>query len=166
MAISASFIYNAAKFVMLGRGSLAGQAESIASLSLSASASIRAAIILESHTPDSSASTTTSLRLVFASRALAGTVTFISQSADMLLVGANIISTAATTVAFDASDGATPSVSTGQSIGGILIYKSVGGIDATSMPIALIDIGSPVTTNGASININWDNGVNRIFALT
>jgi len=166
MAITASFIYNAAKFVMLGRGSLAGQAESIASLSLSASASIKAAIILESHVPDSSASTTTSLRSVFASRAPSGIAGNPSQTADIALTGANIVSTAATTVAFDASDVAVPSVSTGLSVGGILIYKSIGGIDATSMPIALIDIGSPVTTNGASININWDNGVNRIFALT
>jgi hypothetical protein len=165
MAISASFLYSAAKFIMLGRGSLG--AESVASLSLSASASIRAAIILESHTTDKTASTTTSLRNVFTSRAASGNAGFLSQSADALLLGATITSTSTDgTVAFDASDVATPSVSTGQSVGGILIYKSVGGVDATSIPIALIDIGSPVTTNGASININWDNSKNLIFSLT
>ena len=46
----------------------------------------------------------------------------------------------------------------------VLIYRKVGN-DGDSHPIALIDI-NVVTSNGATINVNWDNGVNRIFALT
>lgn len=157
MAITSSFVYNAAKLIMLGRSPFG--AEAIASLSLSTS--VFAALILESHTPDQTASTTGSLRSVFAARVASGT--WLSTSADISLSSPKV-SNNSTTVFFDAADGAFPSVSSGQSFGGILIYKRVTS-DADSWPIALIDIGSPVTANGASVNVNWDNGANRIFSL-
>lgn len=164
MAITSSFIYNFAKQLMLGRSSIG--TESVASLSLTTS--MYAALILESHTPDACASTTGSYRSVLAARVnnLGEHAGWGSVTNDVALTTPKVSSSAAVNIVFfDADNCATPSVSTGQSVGGILIYKRVTS-DADSLPVALIDIGSPVTTNGASININWDNGANRIFAIT
>lgn len=157
MPISASFLYCKYKEQMLGRSLTAGEA-----LVLTLSASVGAALILESHTPDQNASTTGSYRSVFLSRV--NNAASATQLADVVL-SSNEVSSSNGITFFDAADIAFVSVSTGQSIGGILIYRKVNN-DSDSMPIALIDIGSPVTANGASINVNWDNGVNRIFALT
>lgn len=165
MAITASFIYAVAKKVMLGK--TVSMSAGVSLNSLSVSSSLYAALILESYSPDQGASTSTTIKAVFASRvnntgehAGWGSVTN-----DIVLTGVDIVDTTSAITAFDAADVATPSVSTGQSIGGILIYRRMSS-DSSHLPIALIDIGSPVTANGASININWDNGNNRILALT
>jgi len=157
MAITSSFMFSKYKEMMMGRSLTAGEA-----LALTLSASVAAALILESHTPDRDASTTGSYRSVFASRiANAASAT---GAADVVL-SSNEVSSSSGITFFDAADIAFVSVSTGQSIGGILIYRKLTN-DGDSFPIALIDIGNPVTANGASINVNWDNGVNRIFSLT
>ena len=156
MAISASFLYCKYKEMMLGKSLTAGEA-----LQLTLSASVGVAFILESHTPDQNASTTGSYRTVFASRI--ANAASASQLADILLT-ANEVSSSNGITFFDAADIASASISTGQIIGGLLIYRKVGN-DGDSHPIALIDI-NVVTSNGATINVNWDNGVNRIFALT
>lgn len=154
MAITSSFLYSAYKQMMLGRSLTAGEA-----LSITLSSSLFASFILESHTPDQNASTTGSYRSVFSSRAT-------GQSDATLETALTVeVSSSAGVTFLDAADIASASVSAGQSIGGILIFKKIG-TTADSFPVALIDIGSPVTANGASINVNWDNGVNRIFSLT
>jgi hypothetical protein len=56
---------------------------------------------------------------------------------------------------------------TGNSVEAIIIYKDTGTA-GTSPVIAYIDTASaglPVTPNGGNITINWDTGVNKIFAL-
>ncbi len=168
MAIAASYLYSFAKKIMLGQGSI--QTESVASLSLTASGSVYAMLVLEAYAASThqTDSTTGSWRAVFSSRANATNSAGVqTATADMLLVGSAIVSTSSNgAVAFDANDGVFTSCSTGKSVGGICIYKRVGADQATSLPIALIDIGSPITANGASINVNWDNGVNRIFAIS
>lgn len=157
MAITASFLYCKAKENMLGRATLTtGE-----SARLSLSTSIFAALILESCTPDQNASTTGSYRSVFASRI--NNAASATALADAALATMEISSSNGITY-FDAGDAVFVSVSTGQIIGGILIYQRQAN-DSDSLPIALIDI-NVVTSNGASINVNWDNGVNRIFALT
>lgn len=157
MAITASFFYCKAKEMMWGKSLTAGEA-----LSMNLSLTVFASLILESHTPDQNASTTGSYRSVFLSRV--NNAASASGLADVSL-SLNEISSSNGITFFDAGDTAFVSVSTGQSVGGILIYRRVTN-DSDSFPIALIDIGSPVTANGASINVNWDNGVNRIFALS
>jgi hypothetical protein len=46
----------------------------------------------------------------------------------------------------------------------IIIYSEGGGTDATRPLVAYID-GFSVTLNGGDVNVNWDNGTNRIFKL-
>lgn len=66
---------------------------------------------------------------------------------------------------FDAADVTFTSVS-GASVEAIILYKDTG-VAGTSPLIAYIDVvtGLPVTPNGGNINITWDNGANKIFAL-
>jgi hypothetical protein len=63
---------------------------------------------------------------------------------------------------FDADDIAFPSVS-GDSIEALVIWIDTG-VESTSKLIAYID-GVSVTPNGGNINVTWDNGSNKIFAL-
>ena len=66
---------------------------------------------------------------------------------------------------FDAADVTFSSVS-GDQCEAILIYKDTG-TEGTSRLIAYIDsaTGLPVTPNGGDIQIQWDNGPNKIFKL-
>lgn len=66
---------------------------------------------------------------------------------------------------FDADDVTFTSVS-GASAEAIVIYIDTGTA-STSALIAFIDTGTglPVTPNGGNINVTWDNGANKIFAL-
>lgn len=67
---------------------------------------------------------------------------------------------------FDAADVTFTSVS-GSTVEAIVIYKDTGNT-ATSPLIAYIDSvssGLPVIPNGGNINITWDSGANKIFAL-
>jgi len=66
---------------------------------------------------------------------------------------------------FDAADSTFTSVS-GATVEALIIYKDTG-TPATSNLIAYIDSGTglPVTPNGGNINVVWDSGANKIFAL-
>jgi hypothetical protein len=67
---------------------------------------------------------------------------------------------------FDAADEVLSSVSGDESEALILYFHT--GVDATAKLIAFIDTGVtglPVTPNGGDINVNWDSGANKIFAL-
>lgn len=65
----------------------------------------------------------------------------------------------------DAADSVFPSV-TGAISEYVVIFKNTG-VPATSQLIALIDTatGLPVTPDGNNINILWDDGANKIFAI-
>lgn len=65
----------------------------------------------------------------------------------------------------DAADAVFAAV-TGAVCGAVAIYKDTG-VDATSQLIAYFDTmtGLPVTPNGGTINVVWDNGAYRIFQL-
>jgi len=49
----------------------------------------------------------------------------------------------------------------------VLVIYQDSGVEATSRLIAYLDTatGLPVTPNGGDIQVQWDNGVNRIFKL-
>ncbi|MFA5439641.1 hypothetical protein [Dehalococcoides sp.] len=66
---------------------------------------------------------------------------------------------------FDASDPTFSSV-TGDQCEYIIIWQDTG-TESTSHLIAVIDTatGLPITPNGADINLVWDNGASKIFAL-
>lgn len=67
---------------------------------------------------------------------------------------------------FDAAD-ITFSTVTGDVSEALLIYKDSGS-EASSNLIALLDTaqsGLPVTPNGGDIDVTWDNGASKIFAL-
>ena len=66
---------------------------------------------------------------------------------------------------FDAADSTFSSVS-GSTVEAIVLYKDTGSA-ATSPLIAYIDSATnlPVTPNGGDIDITWDSGANKIFAL-
>lgn len=68
--------------------------------------------------------------------------------------------------AVDSADVTFTSVS-GDTIGAILLYKDVGGVDADSPLIAYLDTatGLPLTPNGGDIILTVDNGPNRWFRL-
>ena len=88
-------------------------------------------------------------------------------------VSAGIVGTAATLTSktttggvFDAADTTFTAVS-GASCESILIYKDTGN-PATSPLIALIDTvtsGLPMTPNGGSIIVAWDNGGNGVLKV-
>lgn len=66
----------------------------------------------------------------------------------------------------DAADVTFTGVS-GATVEALVLYKDTGDA-ATSPLIAYIDSGTglPVTPNGGNIAVAWDNGANRIFAIT
>jgi SNF family Na+-dependent transporter len=154
-----SFLFCKAKEIMLGRHTLtAGE-----TIVISLSASIYAMLVKSSYTPDQDASSTTSLQLLFTNRAENTDNGWVSTTADALL-SSNEISSSSGVTFFDAGASIFNSVSTGTIIHGICLYQRITD-DADSLPVAFINI-STVTANGATINVNWDNGVNRIFSLT
>lgn len=88
-------------------------------------------------------------------------------------LGANTIGTAQTLASktvtngiFDAADITFPTVTTGNTVNAIAIYKDTG-VAGTSPLIDYIDTvtGLPLTTSGADVDVQWDNGAYRIFSL-
>jgi hypothetical protein len=49
----------------------------------------------------------------------------------------------------------------------LILYDHTGGADGARRLIAFLDTatGLPVTPNGGAIDVAWDNGANKIFAL-
>lgn len=70
---------------------------------------------------------------------------------------------------FDAADATWTAVAGGSTVKYVAIYKDTG-TPTTSPLILLIDtttgVTLPISTNGGDITMQWDNGSNRIFALT
>jgi len=66
----------------------------------------------------------------------------------------------------DGNDITFTTVPAGSALEYLVIFKDTGA-DATSPLIAFIDTatGLPITPNGADINVQWDNGTNKIFKL-
>jgi len=67
---------------------------------------------------------------------------------------------------FDAADTTFTTPSAGTTIEALVIYKDTGSVSSSNL-IAYIDSGTglPFTTNGADIDIVWDSGSNKIFAI-
>lgn len=67
---------------------------------------------------------------------------------------------------FDANDINYVAVASGAACDYVIIYKDTG-VAATSPLIAAIDTATnlPVVPNGGDIDIQWDNGASKIFAL-
>jgi hypothetical protein len=67
---------------------------------------------------------------------------------------------------FDADDTQFPSVPAGDAAEAYVIYQDTG-VEATSRLIAYIDTatGLAVSPDGNNINVTFDSGVNKIFAL-
>lgn len=65
----------------------------------------------------------------------------------------------------DAANVVFPSVS-GNSVEAVVLFQDTG-VEATSRLIPYIDTatGLPVAPNGGDINLNWDDGANKIFKL-
>lgn len=84
--------------------------------------------------------------------------------AGRVAVSAAMTCTSAAGVA-DASNVTLTSV-TGDECEYLVLFKD-SGLEATSWLIGLIDTATnlPVTPNGGDININWDDGANKIFKL-
>ena len=87
-------------------------------------------------------------------------------------IGANTVGTAqilsnktSTFGVANATDIVFGAVAGGSTVNYILIYKDTG--DSNSLLIAIIDTGNnlPITTNGGDVDVNWDNGINKIFKL-
>ncbi len=88
-------------------------------------------------------------------------------------LGANTIGTAQTLASktitngvFDAADITFPTVTTGNTVNAVAIYKDTG-VAGTSPLIDYIDTvtGLPLTTSGADVDIQWDSGAYKIFSL-
>lgn len=91
---------------------------------------------------------------------------FRSDLSGVIATSGNLASKTATLGVADAADVVLSGV-TGDSIEAIVIWKDTGS-NATSPLIAYIDSASsglPVTPNGGTITIAWDNGANKIFKL-
>lgn len=90
-------------------------------------------------------------------------VTSYSGSTDATLTSPTI-----TQGVFDAAD-LSPAYSSlaqdaAKTIDALVIYKDTG-VAGTSPLVAYIDLASSTTPNGGDINITWDSGASKIFAL-
>lgn len=67
---------------------------------------------------------------------------------------------------FDAADITFAAVASGSTAKAIVLYKDTG-LSSSSPLIAYIDTltGFPLATNGGDIQVIWDSGANKIFAL-
>lgn len=67
---------------------------------------------------------------------------------------------------FDAADPTFSAIASGSTARGVVLFKDTG-VAGTSPLLAYIDVitGFPLATNGGDIQILWDNGANKIFAL-
>ena len=83
-----------------------------------------------------------------------------------IATSANLASKSVALGVFDAADITFTAVS-GASCEALVLYKDTG-VAGTSQLIGYFDsyTGLPVTPNGADITLTWDNGANKIFALT
>lgn len=88
-------------------------------------------------------------------------------------LGANVFGTpqtltgkTSTAGVFDANDVTFTAVATGPTITYIALYKDTG-VPGTSPLIGLIDTATnmPLPANGGDIQVQWDNGANKIFKL-
>lgn len=82
-----------------------------------------------------------------------------------IATSSNLSSKSITSGVFDAADLTFSSV-TGSSIEAYVLYKDTGSA-STSPLIAYVDTatGLPVTPNGGTITLTWDNGASKIFAI-
>lgn len=67
---------------------------------------------------------------------------------------------------FDATDIAVPAVAAGDTCEAVVLFIDTG-VAGTSRLVAYIDVitGFPLATNGGDVNVAWDNGASKIFAL-
>ena len=87
-------------------------------------------------------------------------------SASRLNTDRTLTSVTKTLGVVDAADVTFTAVAAGSTAKYVALYKDSGST-ATSWLIALYDTitNFPVSTNGSDIVIQWDNGVNKLFAL-
>ena len=78
---------------------------------------------------------------------------------------ANLGTKSVTNGVADAAD-VTFTAVTGSAVGAVVLYRDTAN-KATDELIAYIDsaTGLPVTPNGGDITVEWDDGINKIFAL-
>ena len=124
----------------------AGEAGLLGSIDLT-SDTIKARLVTASYTPN--ATTDTTMTPV-------GTGTGTDQT---------LASKTVTLGVFDAADITYTAVGAGSAVTAVVIYKFVTN-DAGSTPIAYLPLSSSLTPNGGDIVVAWDNGSNKIFALT
>lgn len=87
-------------------------------------------------------------------------------SASVLGTPQTLASKTVTLGVFDAADPTFAAVTSGSTVRALVIYKDTG-VAGTSPLLAYIDTitGFPLATNGGDIQIVFDSGANKIFAL-
>lgn len=91
---------------------------------------------------------------------------FLSDLASTVSTSPNLTGKTVTDGIADAADVTFTAVAAGAAINYIVVYQDTG-VSTTSRLIAAIDTatGLPVTPNGGDIEIQWDNGPDKIFKL-
>lgn len=86
--------------------------------------------------------------------------------ANLLNSSQTLASKTVTLGVFDAADITFTAVTAGSTAKAIVLYKDTG-LSSSSPLIAYIDTltGFPLATNGGDIQVIWDSGANKIFAL-
>lgn len=87
-------------------------------------------------------------------------------SANVLNTPQTLASKTVTLGVFDAADITFAAVTAGSTAKAVVLYKDTG-LSSSSPLIAYIDTltGFPLATNGGDIQVIWDSGANKIFAL-
>ena len=87
-------------------------------------------------------------------------------SANLLNTSQTLGSKSVTAGVFDAADVTFTAVTSGSTVKAVVIWKDTG-TPSTSPLLVYIDTitGFPLATNGGDIQIIWDSGANKIFAL-
>lgn len=91
---------------------------------------------------------------------------FLSDVASTVSTSSNLTGQDVTNGIADAADVTFTAVAAGAAINYLLIYQDAG-VSTASRLIAAIDTatGLPVTPNGGDIEVQWDNGADKIFKL-
>jgi hypothetical protein len=94
------------------------------------------------------------------------TDSFLSDLTPAGLIGSAVALTAKTTTGgvFDAADVTIPAV-TGAAVQAVVLYINTGTATSSRL-ICMVDLPGTITPSGGDITVVWDNGANKIFALT
>jgi hypothetical protein len=88
---------------------------------------------------------------------------FLTDLTGSIVTSGNLASKTVVNGVFDAADVTFTAVTTGSTVASLVGYKDTG--TGSTSPLIWINDGFSLVTNGGDIQVQFDNGANKIFAL-